>query len=197
VQIPPGYVKCPRCHTVLPQTQPGAGRRRPTTDLGGGTSVSGGMDRTLIYIGVGAIVLLAVVTFALTRGDDPVRPAPAEGSDEAVVDDDTDTTDTGGDQTTFVPPDRPPTPVAQGSAEPPPEINPGAVIAGLGAALRGERLWASVNADGATVVIQSSFCEDGGLTAIVDGYARELREARFTAVRCRAPHGETVFEKTL
>jgi hypothetical protein len=58
-------------------------------------------------------------------------------------------------------------------------------------------LWASVTADGSVVVIQSSFCEDAGLTSIVDGHSRDLRDARFTAIRCRAPHGETVFEREL
>jgi hypothetical protein len=110
VQVPPGYVKCPRCHAELPQTTPG--RKRPATDVGGGTTVAPGMDRTLIYIGVGAIALIALVTFLLTRGGDSGSSrnaaAPVSGTDEPVVDDDT---TTGGGGETEAPPDRPAQPV--------------------------------------------------------------------------------------
>lgn len=200
VAVPAGYPKCPRCHTELPQTLPGETRRRTPTDMGGGTTMSPGPERTLIYIGVAAIGLIAVVTWLMVRGG-PTKPAAAAtGSDDSGASDTDDGTTGDTDEAQpEPPPDRAP---VQPRPPPDPDDTPAAQTAAaaaaeLGRELRSERLWATVTIDATTVVVDSSFCDDAGLGAILSSHTGALRDAGLTDVRCRAPHGGVVFERGL
>jgi hypothetical protein len=159
------------------------------TDGGGGTAVESSGNRTVILLGVAAAALIAIVVWQVLRGSGTSGAAPA-------VDDDPgsgagETGDVAADDGEELPPDRGPTEPAS------PDVDPVNAIASLKRALREQRLWASVSTNGSTVVVESSFCEDPGFGAIVASATDELRAAAFTAIRCRAQHGETVFEHSL
>jgi hypothetical protein len=150
------------------------------------------MDRTVILIIAGAVALIALTAWLLLRddGNATANAGPTPDDDDPAVTDDTEPdVDQGGE----LPPDRPPTP----APEPTPGPDRSVAVGVLGRALRAERMWATVSADGDVVVIDSSLCEDPALAAIVDASAGDLRAAELTAVRCRAPHGAVVFERGL
>jgi len=186
VAVASGYIKCPRCHTELPLPR----ARRPLTE-GGGTAMSGGGNRTVMLIGAAALALVVVVVWVFASGGSSAAVVP-----DAAVDDDVG--DPEPDQVRPTPDREPPPPDRQPVDPTPPTPSVGrAELRDLGLALRGERLWATVTASGTTVEIGSSFCDDTGLVAIVDAHDSALRAARFTSVRCRAPHGGIVFEHGL
>lgn len=75
----------------------------------------------------------------------------------------------------------------------------GNAVQALGSQLRNERLWSTVTIDQSNpsvVIIQSSLCDDADLTRIVTGALSELKSHGASVVRCMAPHGGIIFEKT-
>jgi hypothetical protein len=70
----------------------------------------------------------------------------------------------------------------------------------LNTLLRGARLWSTVaidQADPSVVIIQSSLCDDDNLSRVVTEALSELKSHGIATVRCVAPHGSVIFEKTL
>ena len=190
-----GYARCPRCQADLPVAR---ARERTQPPRGaGGTAVDPILDRRRYAMIGGGVVLLVVVLWLALGGDDaPAKGAPAPDDPVAEAGDDPAGPAVGGDDTADVGPSPPPAPVGPTPAPPAGSGRNGAV-GGLSRALREARLWATVSGDGDGVLIESSFCDDNGLSSIVDGAIAELRQVGFTSVRCRAPHGAVVFDRGL
>jgi hypothetical protein len=152
--------------------------------IAGGTTLGtdGGFPWLLVGVG-GAAALAAVVWWVAASGDD-VRPPPAASVSaaepapaKAVL--------------AAPPPPSPPTPAAD------PLAPRRAAAASLERALAADQLWATVDVDGAAVVIRSAFCADAGLVARLQVEGGALRSAGFTGVRCVEQHGSLAFEHAL
>jgi hypothetical protein len=152
----------------------------------GGTTLGtdGGFPWLLVGVG-GAAALAAVVWWVAATGDD-VRPTPAGAvADVAAV------------------APAPTAPAAEPPAPPPPApvadpLGPQrAAAASFERALAGDQLWATVDVDGASIVIRSAFCADAGLAARLAAEGGALRGAGFTGVRCMEQHGSLAFERPL
>lgn len=179
-----GYVKCPRCHALLP----GSGQFRRNIDPGG-TALE---ERSFPFVPValGAIAVALVVFFVLGRGDDrkkapseppaedpaalPVEPAPAAAPGAARP-----------ARTLDIPPAAPAGP------------DPRAVAAELERALGRQRLWSSVQASGDRVEVRSGSCGDPAMGPLIDAAQAALRDAGLTRLRCLAQSGAVVFERDL
>jgi hypothetical protein len=190
VAVAPGYRKCPRCHAEL--AMPVRPRRSPTE--GGGTAMAGDGSRTLLVAGCAALLFFGVMLYLLVRDTDSGATGAAfdaaleDASDEAVVDDSDDT-----------PPDlEPPPPDRRPTG---PDVTAPAVgstaISDLSRDLRAQRMWATVSGAGNVVVITSSLCDDAAFVAIIDAHAGALSDGKFSLVRCKAQHGEVIFERGL
>jgi hypothetical protein len=153
--------------------------------IAGGTTLGtdGGFPWLLVGVG-GAAALAAVVWWVAASGDD-VRPPPAASVSAAEP------AAAAAPVVAAAPAPPPPTPAAD------PLAPRRAAAASLERALAADQLWATVDVDGAAVVIRSAFCADTGLAARLQVEGGALRSAGFTAVRCVEQHGSLAFEHAL
>ena len=184
VAVIPGYVRCPRCHAVLP----GAARaRRASLGAGGGTSVEP-RAFPIVPVAAGAIAVGVVLLLVLGGGDARKQaPAPtpgtaAPGAEAAAA------PAPGG------PPQAPPRPLDIPAATGP---SPSAAAAELERALGRQRLWSSVAASGDRVDVRSGSCADPAMGPMIDAARAALRGAGLTRLRCLAQSGAVVLERDL
>jgi hypothetical protein len=176
VAVVPGYVKCPRCHAVLPRT----GRARRSSVDPGGTSVAERRSSPLVPALI-VTAAIAVVLF-LVLGGDPKKKAGA-GSAAASP---------------LGAPSAGAAPAAPAPLDiPPAGPSPGAAAADLERALGRERLWSSVQASGARVDVRSGACGEPAMGPVIEAARSALRGAGLTRLRCLAQSGAVVFERDL
>jgi hypothetical protein len=213
VSVIPGYVKCPRCHALLPST----GRIRPGLDPGG-TAVP---ERPfpLVPVAIGAVAIAAVL-FLVLGGGKKKPAAPTAGSEAAGA-----LVQVPPAGAAPAPPSAPaspgspaspasapqPAPAAQAVPAPTPapappkplEIppatapNPAAAAAELERALGQQRLWSSVQPSGARVDVRSDSCGDPAIGPVIEAARGTLRGGGLTRLRCLAQSGAVVFERDL
>jgi hypothetical protein len=178
VAVVPGYVKCPKCQTALPQ------RRAGTSVSAGGTSMGGGgISPAMILLAV-AVIGAGIAVFALRGGSDAPATVEAPGpvaTPEAPVD------------RPVEEPDEAPGP----TAAQPVANDPTIAVRDLDRALKKERLWGTVEAIGSGVDVRSGSCRDATMMPVVDAAIPALREAGVTKVRCLEQAGAVVFEREL
>ena len=178
VAVVPGYVKCPKCQTQLPQ-------KRATTVTAGGTSSasSGGMPLGMILLAV-AVLGAGIAAFALRGGNDEAAavdsPEPVTAPEAPV-------------ERPVADPDDPPTITAAQPAANDPTI----AVRDLDRALKKERLWGTVEVVGSGVDVRSGGCREATMMPVVDAALPALREAGVTKVRCLEQAGAVVFEREL
>jgi hypothetical protein len=185
VAVVPGYVRCPKCHGVLPY---GSGRVKRSSVEPGGTSVDE-PGRFPIGAIVAAIVVAAAIVlfFGLRKGatnDDappPSTPDIAEPPPAA--------------QTGEAPP--PPTQPESLADESPRGPNPQAIAAALVYTLRRDRMFAKITIVTDRVDVQTSSCDDPQLGPALQGSAAAFRSAGLTKLRCLEQSGRVVFERDL
>lgn len=189
VAVIPGYVKCPRCHAVLPSS----GRVPRPTDPGGTSVEERAFPLVPIAIGVAAIGVVAL----LVLGGGRKKAAPDSDTSEAPS------------ALVQPPAGAPPAPQPPDNAAPPrpaprpPDIpsaagpSPGAAATELERALAGQRLWSSVQASGDRVEVRSGSCGDPAIGTVIDAARTALRGAGLTRLRCLAQSGAVVFERDL
>jgi hypothetical protein len=183
VAVIPGYVKCPRCHAVLPSS----GRFRRSSLDPGGTSVEERSSFPIVPVAVGAIAIAVVLILVLGGGDRKKPPASATDAAES-------TAGAGPEG----PPNAAPAPQAKPldipSATGP---SPTAAAAELERTLGRQRLWSSVQASGDRVDVRSGSCADPAIGPVIDAARTALRGAGLTRLRCMAQSGAVVFERDL
>jgi type IV secretory pathway VirB10-like protein len=195
----PGYVKCPRCHAVLP----GAGALRRGGVDPGGTSVEA-RSFPIVPVALGAAALALILLLVLGRGDKkPTAPAasavegtaePTNAAVQATPGNDVPAPDPAAPATPAPSaPAAPPAPEPPGAVEP----NPGAAAAELQRELGRQRLWSSVQASGERVDVRSGSCADPAMGPTIDAALAALRGAGLTRLRCLAQSGAVVFERDL
>jgi hypothetical protein len=176
VAVVPGYVKCPKCQTQLPQ-------RRAVTQAAGGTAVDGGGPPiAMILLGVAAIGVVIAV-FALRGGQTKAAPGTAPVS--ATEPDDPDPTPSEPDVTPT------PTPTQPAVAD------PTTAIRDLERELKKERLWGTVEAVGGALEIRSAGCREATMMPILDAAVPALKDGGLSKVRCLEQGGAVVFERDL
>jgi hypothetical protein len=212
VAVIPGYVKCPRCHAVLPSSG-----RIPRVGLDpGGTSVQ---ERAFPFVpvAVGAVAIAVVLLLVLGGGKKKAAPASDGEAASALVQP---------APATAAPAPQPPTnaapapqasaaaaaapqvpaPAAPAAPAPPPRPldipaagrpNPGAAAAELERALGRQRLWSTVQASGERVEVRSGSCADPAIGPVIDAARTALRGAGLTRLQCLAQSGAVVFERDL
>jgi hypothetical protein len=163
-------------------------RSRPlTSPAGGGTAVPGAVGGLpIVPIAIGAVVVLGVIIFIATRGDDEAKPVVPPAPDPVAI---STTPNTAGGQT--------PGNVAPTPAPPDQREQRTAAIGELDRALRAAQLWSTISVDGTAVDLQSGACGDPQMASIVDGALSALRSAGVTTVRCRERHGAIAFTRDL
>lgn len=178
VAVVPGYVKCPKCQTMLSQ-------RRASTVAAGGTASSdeGGLSWAMILLAV-AVLGAGIAVFALRGGD--AKPAPVTTSAPVAAPANTVA------PTVAQPTSLPPRPVAQPAGN-----DPTIAIRDLGLALQKERLWGTVEVVGSGVEVRSGGCRDATMMPLLDAAIPALREGGVTKVRCLEQAGAVVFERDL
>ncbi len=176
VPVVPGYVRCPKCHKALPKV------RTSTAVAEGGTAVEQGKS-PLVIVGIGVVVVGAIVAFALHgRGGKTATAAPAPGSAAVTEVAPAPTVESTGN-------------VAAPSAPRGPD--PGAAVADLERTLRRQRLWSTVEVVGTTVNVRGGSCGDPGMTAALDGAVRAFKAAGLTKLRCLEQSGHVVVDRDL
>ncbi len=178
VAVVPGYVKCPKCQTMLPQ-------KRATTVSAGGTSSAsgGGMSLGMILLAV-AVLGGGIAVFALRGGGD--KPALADTPAPVV------TPESPVERPVVEPDDVPGPTAAQPVAN-----DPTIAVRDLDRALKKERLWGTVEVVGAGVDVRSGACREATMMPVVEAAIPALREAGVTKVRCLEQAGAVVFEREL
>ncbi len=181
VAVVQGYVKCPKCQSVLP-----AVRRGQTHAGAGGTTAVGGQGMPVLPLVVGGAVALGIVLFFALRKDSAAEPPPA------VPTDPTEQPDRATEPVVVAPEPTTPDPTP-GSAAPAPT----AAIKALDRALKKERLWSKVEVKGQRVEIRSAVCSDPGMATVLEAAAASLKSGGLTRLRCMEQSGAVVFERDL
>lgn len=182
VAVVPGYVRCPKCQTALPQRRSSGTTVAPA---GGTTVSSGGGEFPLLPVLGGVALLALIVGVVVMRGGDSkpatTAPRPTSGATEPVVADPT--------------PDEPdPTPTATPTSATP---DPTSAINDLDRALKRERLWGTVEVVGARIDVRSGSCADPTMSPVLDAAGPPLRKGGLTKLRCLEQSGAVVFERDL
>jgi hypothetical protein len=191
VAVIPGYVKCPRCHAVLPGA---AALRRSGIDPGG-TSVP---ERSFPIAPVAVVAIaISLVLFFVLGGDRKKAPPASNVSGVSAP-------DVSGSTSEAVAPVRPAGAASAPQPTPRPlEIpaatgpNPGAAASELERALGRQRLWSSVQPSGDRVDVRSGSCAEPAIGPVIDAARAALRGAGLTRLRCLAQSGAVVFERDL
>ena len=185
VAVVPGYAKCPKCQTPLP------GNRRLATVAGGTVAEDRRFPWMLIAVPLGAVIVIVLLLKLIAGGDDTTTE-PAAGSDQPVA---TTTTQPVArpNPTTTTQPVQPTNPSQP--ARPAPD--PNAAVGELDRALRGRRLWSTVEASPPRVDVRSGLCDDPSMKPTIDSAVPVLRGAGLTRLRCLAQSGTVVFERDL
>lgn len=184
-----GYVKCPRCHAVLP----GAGQLRRTAGPGGTSVEERGFPLVPVAVGVVAVAIVLVLVLG-AGGKKKAPPAePAPGSAAATGED---------IATRAAPAPAPPANTAPPAARTldipsPTGPDPNAAAATLERSLGRQRLWSSVQAAGGRVEVRSGSCADPAMGPTIEAARAALRGAGLTRLRCLAQSGAVVFERDL
>jgi hypothetical protein len=196
VAVVPGYVKCPRCHAVLPS----AGRLRRGAVDPGGTSVEGRPFPLLPIAGGG--IAVAVVLVLVLGGDHRKKAATAAeagGAASALAQ------PAAGAAAAAAPGTAAPA-AAPGTAAPAPRPldipaaagpTPAIAAAALERALGRQRLWSSVEPSGNRIDVRSGSCAEPAMGPTIDAAQAALRGAGLTRLRCLAQSGAVVFERDL
>ena len=174
----PGYARCPKCRKPLP-------RRKQT--VMGGTAVEESTSKTGLIVVLAAITVGAIVIAYLgLRSSKSSTPPPVAGptTQQPEVTQPENDEPTGPD-TTETRPNQPAAP------------DPGVVADRLERALKRERLWSTVNVEGARVDVRSGSCADPKLVIILDGTAPSLKAAGLTRLRCLEQSGTVVSDRDL
>ena len=195
VALAVGYPKCPRCHASVPQ---GPRSKRQTVReemIAGGTSLEppAAAPRSWPWLLAAALVIGGLVVWVASRRDQRARAAPTDSNavtDDNERDDETAASAAEDDEDVAAA-------TGQAAAAAPGPADLGPAIRELDGALRGERLWAKVTADGDVVVIESALCGDSAIALVVDELGAGLRAAGARSVRCQEPHGAVVFDRGL
>jgi len=184
VAVLPGYAKCPKCHKPLAQG------RRIQTVAGGTVAEDKRFPWQLIAVPLGAVIVIVVLLKLIAGGGDD-KPEATTGSDQATGTTAVTTQQTGTTTTqTAEPVVRPNQPAQQAP-------DPNAAVGELDRALRGRRLWATVEASPPRVDVRSGLCDDPSMRSTIDSVVPVLRGAGLTRLRCVAQSGTVVFERDL
>lgn len=176
VPVVPGYARCPKCHTPLPQ--------RLATSVEGGTSLEGERPRVppAVFIAVGAVGVALILWLGLRhRGAEKpptvIQATPQQPQQAAQA-----------PTLASAAPDVPRAP--QGP-------QPEAVASDLQAALRRQRLWSSVTVIGSRVDVRSGSCSDPAMKPALDSAAPQFKASGLTTLRCVEESGAVVFTRDL
>ena len=178
VAVAPGYVRCPRCHAELPAT------RSRSSSFGTGTAVDAVPSRTPLYAAIaGGVVAVGLIVWFVTRDGD-AAPVSTPSIEEAAA-----------EEAAPGPGAAAPTPTPTAT----PESGPSraSALGELARAFNADRVFATVSAEGDTVALASSMCDEASLSSVLGGASAALRAAGFRAVRCKALHGAVIFERGL
>jgi len=183
VAIVPGYVRCPKCHFVLPPV------RRPRSSIApSGTAVE---ERrapiAAIVMGLAALGVV-VAAYFLFRGGGPKPEQPPPVSDQPPA---MPSSPSPGPSPTPTP--NPSAPSAQAPSGPSAE----SLAVELQRALDHQRLWSRVEVAGAVVEITSQSCSDPAIKPVIDAAATRLKAAGTSRLRCRDESGTVVFTRDL
>jgi hypothetical protein len=184
VSVPKGYVKCPKCHAVMPRTA--SPLRRAHTEPGGGTSVSAGRTASLGVMLLVAAATALVVFLANQEDTTPQARAPTvvvasggPGSESPSADEqgrDAGATDDGEVDISSIALDK---------------LYEALVKAQLFA-------WVDVQSDErTTVVLQSWYCNNEDLKDAIETAGTELRNNGFERVVCLERAGKQIFDQAL
>jgi hypothetical protein len=189
VTVVSGYVKCPRCHAVLP----GAGRYRRPASAGGTAVEERGFP--IVPVGIAALAIAVVLVLVLGGGDKKKKDAPAALPEGEPTEPVADPTTAPAGPTNAAPPatSGPRTPDIPSAPGPDPRAAAGELERALGR----QRLWSSVQASGSRVEIRSGACADPAMGPAIDAARATLRGAGLTRLRCLAQSGAVVFERDL
>ncbi len=177
----PGYVKCPRCHAVLPAS---GSLRRGGVDPGGTSVEERRFPTVAVAAGVIAVAAILLLVLGGGGGGDRKKAPPAEV----------------GVPVEAVPASAAPAPQAPARPLEIPRTtgpSPSAAAAELERALGRQRLWSSVQASGERVDVRSGSCADPAMGPMIDAAQASLRGAGLTRLRCLAQSGAVVFERDL
>ena len=180
VAVVPGYVRCPKCHFVMPA------RRSRNSIAPSGTAVED--RRSPVAAIVMAVAALGVVLAAyfLFRGSAAKPNEPPRISDQ--------------------PPALPESPTPSPSPGPSPSAAPTSAPTGPSAesvasdlqrSLDHLRLWAKVEVSGAVVEVTSQSCADAAIKPVIDAAASRFKAAGTSRLRCRDESGTVVFTRDL
>ncbi len=181
VAVVPGYVKCPRCHSVLPKD-----RRGQTRAGAGGTAVDGQRSPIVPIVLGGAVAVGIVLWFAL-RAPGTTRPPRPETTDPR------DAVDTASAAPRAVTPEVTTPDPTPGSAAP----DPTAAIRALDRALKKQRLWSKVELRGDRLEIRTASCSEPAMTSALEAAGPALKSGGLTRLRCMEQSGAVVFERDL
>lgn len=185
VAVVPGYVKCPKCGTVLPRTRAGA------TKSPSGTVLEESQDKgSSVWLIVGISVVLAVgVGFVLSR---------TNSSHTAKADTKTETVEPVTTPQTVQTPTTPlPSQTFDTTTTTPTGPTPQAVANEIDGQLKKQRLWGTVTVAGDRIDIRSGSCDDRAMVSVVDAKVAQLHAAGLTKLRCLSQSGGVVFERNL
>jgi len=180
VAVVPGYVRCPKCQAPLP-------KKRGIT-VAGGTAVAGSGGLPIVpIIAVGAVVLVVILYFALSKSPPKkVEPKQEEDTTEEPTDDTADQNAVN------------PVPVPDDNNRPTGnKADPDATAQDLERALRRQRLWSTVEVVDKTVEVRSGSCRDEQMMPMVNAARRALHDVGLTRLRCVEQSGAVVFEREL
>jgi hypothetical protein len=184
VPVVPGYVRCPKCHTPLPQNM-----RRAGTVAEGGTALPSS-SRTPIVVAIGLAVLGGVVIVVLGmrgHGKAPAAAAPPDAAVAAPAADDT-------------PPNTRLAPAAPDvTLDKPDQTRPSAgdLATKLEHELDHQQLWSTVSVVGNHVDVRSGSCDDPAMPGYLASAAAGFKAAGLTRLRCLSQSGQVVIDRAL
>jgi hypothetical protein len=178
VAVVPGYVRCPKCQTALPQV------RRLAGDAGGtALETGGGFPVVPVVVGV-AVIGGLIALFAMRGGDDKRAATPAPAPAQVA-------------QPAQAPAVAPPPPPAIAAPVTPTGPTPSDATRLVERELTKQRLWGTVEVDDTRIDIRSGGCSDPAMGPLLDAQTPTLQGAGLTKLRCLAQSGRVVFERDL
>ena len=186
--VQPGYPRCPRCTMPLPEN------RKRTEAIAGATTV-GQDSQNYLWIGLGALVLLAVGIGYASIGGGNAKATVAEPSAEARS---LGTAPRAAAANTAAPEDDDQVGISLDDAPPTESEKRQNAVSGFEQSLSAGRLWATISVDGADALsLVSGACSDDGMQPAISRASASLKAVGFTTIRCLEKHGAQVFEQGL